>query len=677
LELLGSPRLQGGETLHALERRTAGVLAYLALEGPHPKYRLAGLMWPESVETTARNNMRQLLRRLRLATGVELVGGGDVLTLSDAVLSDAAELEAHAAAGRHTQALELSGALLGTLEFDDCPEFQSWLENARERLDKARRRAAGAEAEACERRGDLSGAVFFAERLLTLDPYSEEAWRRLMRLHYVAGDRMAALNVFERCRRLLREELDTTPLPETLALARTIERGQPTARASSAPRPQLPLSVLRPPVLVGREREWARMEAAWQAGQIIFISGEPGVGKTRLAHDFANSKGACVFLEGRPGDVEVPFSTHLRFSRQLLARRPDLKLEPWVRREMARIFPELVGPGGEPPPMAGEAGRVRFLQAQSEFMRQYCAGLEALVTDDMQFLDTATFEVAVFSLSRFYPLGPERDFPRFIDTFRRGELKPEVLANMQGLVAAGMAILIELEPLDTQAVGELLGSLELPGAQQLVKHLTQYTGGNPLFITETLKHLLETGGLERGWPEPLAPAGRVRQLIQHRLERLSLQALQVARVAALARTAFGLELAGEVLEMNPLSLAEPVAELEAAQILRGERFTHDLLFEAVRAAIPRSLETLLHRRLAVALEGRRAAPGLIAQHWMEGQEPRRAVPFLVASADAEMAALRHVEAAVLYHRAAALLEEAGEADEAALVRSRARSIPSA
>uniref|UniRef100_UPI00272C629A AfsR/SARP family transcriptional regulator n=1 Tax=Myxococcus sp. AB025B TaxID=2562794 RepID=UPI00272C629A len=227
LALLGEARLRHGGAHLPLERRTAAVLTWLALEGPHPKYRLAGLLWAESSEATARNNMRQLLRRLRLSVGAELVQGTDVLSLVEGVTIDAAELQAHVLAGRHAQALALEGVLLGALEFDDCPEFQAWLESARERLDKLRRRAASAESEAKERAGDLSGALVLAEKLLAMDPYSEEAWRRLMRLHYIAGDRMAALNAFERCRRLLREELDTQPLPQTVALAREIERGHP------------------------------------------------------------------------------------------------------------------------------------------------------------------------------------------------------------------------------------------------------------------------------------------------------------------------------------------------------------------------------------------------------------------------------------------------------------------
>ncbi|MFL5352159.1 BTAD domain-containing putative transcriptional regulator [Archangium sp.] len=674
LEVLGGSRLLGLAEPLELQRRVAAVLAWLALEGPTPKYRLAGMLWPGSGEDTARNNMRQLLRRLRVAIGADLVLGGDVISLSERVATDAVELEGHVFAGRHSEALALSGSLLGTLDFDDCPDFEAWLLRARQQLEGLRRRAASAEVDAREQQGDLAGALHFAERLLVLDPLSEEAYRRLMRLHYLTGDRMAALNVFERCRKMLFEEYDAAPHPDTLALERDVERGQVRPRAvENKPARTLPLSVLRPPVLVGREREWARLEAAWASRQLVLLLAEPGVGKTRLAHDFAASKGRYMVFSARPGDVDVPYSLYVRHIRELFSERPEIPkaLEPWLRRELARVMPELAVPGEELPPMRNEGERVRCLEAYSEVFRRCTEGFASFITDDLQFADSASLEVGAHAHARFHAAG---SFPITIDCCRRGELGGDALALTKRLEAAGLAMLLHLEPLPSDAVEVLLESLALPGAGSLTREMTRYTGGNPLFITETLKHLMESGSLERGWPERLPPPGRVRQLIQQRLERLSPMALQLAQVAALALMEFNLELAGEVLEVRPLSFSEPVRELEAAQILRGERFTHDLVLEAVRASIPMAMGALLHRRLAQQLERRRAAPAIIAQHWLEGGESRRAVPFLLSAAQVDESHLRRTEAAANYARAASILESAGELEEAARLRSR---VPSA
>lgn len=234
LEVLGGARLSGPTGAPRLERKTAAVLAYLALEGPTAKYQLAGLLWPDSPETTARNNMRQLLRRLRMATGAELVAGEVHISLSEAASADAAGLRAHVLAGRHAQVLELQGELLAGLDFDDCPELDAWLQRTREQLLASRLHAVNTEADRLEQRGELARAVELATRSLALEPCSEEAWRRLMRLHYLAGDRAAALGAFEQCRLMLQRELDTVPMPETRELARQIERGWKRAAWSAA-----------------------------------------------------------------------------------------------------------------------------------------------------------------------------------------------------------------------------------------------------------------------------------------------------------------------------------------------------------------------------------------------------------------------------------------------------------
>ncbi|HYO69843.1 MAG TPA: BTAD domain-containing putative transcriptional regulator [Archangium sp.] len=652
--MLGDAQLLGPGGPLALERKTAGLLAWLALEGPTPKYRLAGILWPESGETRARNNMRQLLRRLRVATGAELLPGGDVIALAEGVVADAAELEAHAFAGRHAQVLALEGKLLGTLEFDDCSEFDEWVRRADEALHGLRRRAAEAEADRLEKEGHLGEALAVTERLLSLEPHAEEVFRRLMKLHHLLGNRGAALDTFARCRRMLREELDVEPMPETLALARDIERGHVKVRTPRGA-PALPLSVLRPPVLVGREREWALLERAWEAKQAIYLRGEPGVGKSRLAVDFAASRGSYQLLWARPGDRDVPYSTYQRHVRLWLRERPELldRTEPWVRRELSRLLPEVAEPGTPlPPPLASEGERQRFLMALSDMLCLGLEGVDTLITDDFQFMDRGTHEVGYVTLTRFASGGSPF---RFIDCYRRGELEPLLENELNQYVAVDMVIVLDLQPLGESSVAELLGTLELPGAGRLAHEMLRYTGGNPLFITETLKHLVEQGSLERGWPERLPPPGRVRQLIQHRLERLTPEALLLAQVASLALTHFSLELAGEVLERSPLSFQAALQELEAAQILRGERFTHDLVQEALRGTPASSLAALLHRRLAAALERRNAPAIVVAQHWLAGGEEGRARPLLLAAIEAEEVARRPAEAAALRARFAELL----------------------
>ncbi|WP_045235009.1 BTAD domain-containing putative transcriptional regulator, partial [Deinococcus pimensis] len=329
LEVLGQVRLvhTDGRAVR-LDGTTLALVTYVALEGPTARSRLAGLLWPDTVESAARNNLVHVIRRLARSCGEPVLRTADVVGLTDDVRVDARELD------ERTPTDMPLGALLENVEFDAHPDLSDWLLAWRERLDDQRADHLARWAATYEQDGDLTLATRAAQRLLDLNPVSEDAYRRLMRLHYLDGDRGAALAAFERCKDMLRREFGSEPLPETLHLAREVERGEASVTARDA-RVAMPLSVLRPPSLVGRDAEWRDLHAAWTAGQVIVLLGEGGVGKSRLARDFANTMGEVMPLEGRPGDASVPYLTLTRGVRRVLARTPDLPLEPWMRAALA------------------------------------------------------------------------------------------------------------------------------------------------------------------------------------------------------------------------------------------------------------------------------------------------------------------------------------------------------
>ena len=667
LELLGVARLlRGGVALEPLERKTAALFAYLALEGPTPRSKIAGLLWPEVDEEKARRNLRQRLHRLKDALGANLILPEDVLQLDAALEVDVVRLESQVFTGDYPRALSGEGELLGTHDYDDCLELAEWVELSRERVRGVRREALLAEINRLEAAGDYPAALPWAERLLNEDLVSEEAHRRVMRLLYLMGDRSGALRAYHRCQEVLRRELGVEPLPETAELARTIERGSALPQAPAGKRPQIPVHVLRPPRLVGREREWALLEEAYQLGKLVFLRGEPGVGKTRLALDFAASKGRVSLLAARPGDAGVPFSSYARSLRESLAERPHLVagLPGWVRTELSRILPELAE-GAPPPPLASEAEKMRLFDALGTFtLSTHASGERVLVSDDAQYLDRASIEAMVYQLNRFGGLGRGGGLPFTIEIYRRGEIEPQLEQEVFfPLVEAGVAVLIEVGSLEPGAVKTLLQSLDDPQLGELSPALERYTGGNPMFVLEVLKSLYETGQIERGLPDRLAVPGKIGPLIQKRLERLSPASLRLARTAAVAGVDFGPELAGKVLEVSPLDLAEPWAELEAAQVLSGNRFAHDLIYETTLAGVPAPIKTLLHRRIAEYLQTHQAEPGRVAQHWLEADEGQ-AVPFLLEAAKAAQAAYRLPEATHFYEQAARILERLGHPEEA-------------
>jgi DNA-binding SARP family transcriptional activator len=669
LEVLGKVLFTNESKTVQPDRMSAAILTYLALEGPTSRSKLAGLLWPESPEATARNNLSQRLRRLRQQLDDSVIEGEELLQLSPRVKVDVAKHKEALLLG-HGEALDKGGTLLEAFDYDDCPEFSDWLYGERETLQTLKKEVLEASLKASEAKGQISKALRYAERLEKLEPLSEVTYRHLMRLHYLLGDRGAALAAFEKCKHVLREELGAEPLAETLELAELIERG---TRITHTPKPAtvLPTTVLRPPVLAGREAEWEQLEAAWNAGQIIVISGEPGAGKTRLMMDFIYSKlpkENILHLQSRPGDAPIPYSTHARnFKKMLDQFKPDL--EPWVVRELARMIPEL---GDSPGPMLSPSEKLRFYQAKLEAMlASIKKGMLALTSDDMQFADAASAEASLYLMgqTRADTVGLAALY-----CYRQGELNQALQTVLDQGTAAGMVTHVKLKELDTASVSALLEGLGVPSMQDLAPKLTCYTGGNPQFILETVKYLMETGRLSGSLPARFTPQGQVASLIARRLQRLSPDALNLARAAAIAGTQFNLELAAFVLERSALDLVESVAELEATQIMKGFAFTHDLVFEAVLADIPQAVKQLLHARTARWLEQARANPAAIAMHWLEAAQPMQGVPWLLKAAElAEYNALPR-EAADSYQRAVAVLEANGDLAQAATLATRLETL---
>ncbi|BDP43966.1 hypothetical protein DAETH_39350 (plasmid) [Deinococcus aetherius] len=657
LTLLGPARLErpgGGEV--RCEGKALALLAYLALEGSASRSRVAGLLWPDTPEAGARNNLVHLLRRLARTAGPDLVEAGDVLSLGPGVVVDVREGPG-------------PGELLAGGTWPELPEFTDWLLAWRGRLDAERMGAWRAEAQRHEDAGAYREALAVTDLLRDLDPTSEDALRREMRLHYLLGDAPLALGAYGETAARLREHFGTEPLPETRQLAEDIRRS-----VTPAPRPRaetpLPGSVARPPTLVGREDAWAQMEEAWERGQGIVLTGEPGVGKTRLALDFLEAHGGGMRFEGRPGDAGLLYATHARTYRQVLQAYPDLDLPPWVRGELSRILPYL---GGTPAPVTSEEERLHFWRAKVETLAGAMnRGLRRMVFDDVQFMDEASVQAGGFI---FAHLGWGRpDAPcRTIHIFRQGELTEFQQGVLQAMLGAGLVALVELAPLEGRAVEQLVAQLDLPPGTRGADELGRYTGGNPLLLLEVARSLHEaharTGHLPSALPLPDNASG----VIASRLARLSPPALHAARAAAVLESDFDLDLVAQTLGAPLLGTAAAWEELEGAQIVRGPRFVHDLVAEAVRAALPGAVRRLLHRSAARTLPGHGAHPARVARHWRSGGDPRQAAPWFAQAAQAARNAFQAREAAAYLEQAADAYEEAGEFDEAARVRGQLAS----
>jgi DNA-binding SARP family transcriptional activator/tetratricopeptide (TPR) repeat protein len=635
-----------------LAARDAALLAWLALEGPTARVRLAALLWPDSAPETARNSLRQRLFQLKKLLGVELVSGTTTLALADGVSHD----------------LEASDEVLGDHPHDHGAEYAAWLFQQRERRRSRMRQSLVKLSEMAEQVHDHADALSHAHELLALEPLSEAAHRRVMRLHYLRGDRAAALLAFDHCEQLLKNEVGVRPSAETLALLATIESASPRAAiAASGP---VPSSVLRPPRLIGRDRELATFAAGWQAGQVVALIGEAGLGKTRLLQAFMESHAGTVRAAGRPGDSGVPFATLARLLRAVVAlsdRRADTLLPAQTRSEIARVLPEFGGATGL---QASEGQRLVLQRAVRELLASQ-PELSGLVVDDLHFADEASLEM-LGALIAPDDGGDERvegagaDL-RWALAYRPAEAGSPVQALHDGLVDEARLAPVALTPLTQAALAELVDSLGLPGVdgEALAPGLARRTGGNPLFVLETLKQAwvdrtLATLADPQALPRPVS----VGRLIDRRIGQLSPGALGLARVASIAGVDFDIALAEQVLGVSAMQFADSLNELEAAQVLRGNAFAHDLVFDSVRASVPVTIAAHTHGRVAQWLAQRSGEPARIAEHWIAAGQPACALPWLAQAADAAKRALRPKEYIAFMERKSAI-EEASNHPEAA------------
>jgi DNA-binding SARP family transcriptional activator len=627
----------------ALERKDAALLALLALDGSIPRARAAALLWPDAEPQKARNSLRQRLFRLRRSAGCDVVVEDSALALADGIDHDLAGLPARLASDPSACA----GELLGAFGYEDCEEFDDWVRSARERIRVLRRDAVAAAAAREESSGHVARALIFAERLVAEDPLSEQAHRLLMRLHYRRGDRSAALAAHARCRQVLQVELGAEPSTETRELAQLIERSGELPGTGSRP---VPAALARPPLLVGRERQWRALEDAWEQKCVAVLSGDAGMGKTRLLGDFAQSRGIPT-IGARPGDERVPYALLARLLRVAVMpgaeALPAGQLDGQVRSELARVLPEL---GAAP---AGPMNEARFRQAVVQALiawRQ--SGLAGLALDDLHFADAASLDLLPL-------LATELRLALAV----RGAETPVALAAWQGVEAGAALLEVALPPLSEADVRELLDSLALDGVDsaRLAAPLAQHTGGNPYFVLETLGALVAQPGTI-GDRLPTAPT--VGALIERRLAQLSPAALRLARVAALAGADFTAALAAHVLQSHPLDLTEAWAEVERAHVLRGGGFVHDLVRDVALRSVPGPIAELLHRGIAEQLESQSVAPARVAQHYAEAGAWRRAAEFhLRAAKDARLAS-RRADEVERRESAVACFDRAGDTEAA-------------
>jgi DNA-binding SARP family transcriptional activator len=702
IHLLGDFLLVSGDTpvTTVAVPRLQSLLTYLVLHrsAPQDRSRLAFLLWPDSTEAQAHTNLRKLLYQLRQAfpdAGHFLHADKHSLqwqtTPDDPWTLDVLDFEQALAQAEQAKQAQDTNALRQALEQvmhlyrgDLLPScYDEWILPERDRLRQLFLQAAERLVALLEQERDYDAAIKAAQELLRHDPLHEATYRKLMRLYALRGDRASALRVYHTCVTVLERELAAEPSEATRQAYESLLQsdtsvtptGPLTSRGTAAP-------------MVGRKEEWQQLQAAWRKAasghpQMVMLSGEAGIGKTRLAEEMkawvdrqgmTAASARCYAAEGRL--AYAPVTTWLRTD-AIQAGLPTL--DPIWLTEVARLVPDALAKRSKlprPASMTEEWQRQHFFEALVRALLSARQPL-LLLLDDLQWCDNETLEWLHYLL-RFEP-GVRL---LLTGTVRSEEILPghPLVAFLGALQRDGLVTEIALRPfnpIETTSLAEHIMGHQLDPAT--INMLYYETEGNPLFVVE----MARTGTLEQseraqavaGNPLPLLtqPASTlsptVQAVLSTRLAQLSPLAHEVANVAAVIGREFTFVVLARASEESEDAVVQALDELWQRRIVREQDggtaetydFSHDKLREQAYASLSPAYRHLLHRRVAEALEtvyagDLDAVSAQVAAHYERAGLPGRAIPYYRRAGEVALRIYANAEAVEAFQRAAALLD---------------------
>jgi DNA-binding SARP family transcriptional activator len=584
-----------------------------------------------------------------------------------------------------------------------------------------------------EAAGEREQAKAILNRWLALDPLAEEAYRRLMRVYLALGDATAAWQVYATCRARLAAELQVKPSADTVALAEHIRASAATRSAILSARPSTstvvstPSSELVAP-LVGRAAAFSQLVVRYQQArqgqpQAVLVVGEAGIGKTRLADEFvawARAQGAEV-LSGHAFEMggRLPYQPLVEALRPRLEEEnapEDLLDDLWLV-ELSRLLPELrVRYPDLPAPTEDElTAKIRLFEAVARLVDTLAQrGPLVLLLDDLHWVDVASLDLVRY-LGRYWKGHGTRML--LLGTVRREglELHPQLAAQLADLGRDLPVTQVTLQTLSlaetihlVQAIvgegahGTARSSTAGPGASstsasetllvELGDFLFAHTGGQPLYLLETLKLLRErqwlvpqlgTDGTWRLEPTPDMAAALVQEQSRRELLPPSVRAMILARLAKLAHAARQLVMASAVLgtqatawrlwqvaEVGAQAEVEALEEAIGSGILRKEaaggqgagrlgsyRFAHELIRDVVYTELGQVRRQVLHQRALALLTSEGARASELAYHALAAEQAEAASRYSVQAGDEALAVFAVEDAIGHYEQARSVLQE--------------------
>ncbi|MFE2914698.1 BTAD domain-containing putative transcriptional regulator [Kitasatospora indigofera] len=700
----------GGQVaLGGPQQRAVLALLLIARGGVVPAERITDQLWRHTVRDRALTSLYPLISNLRRALEpgrppraasrvLPSVPPGYALRVPEEAV-DAWRFEA---AVRRARAAEPEVAWQGlkeALSWWQGPAYaewagHEWAVDEVARLDELHLMARELQLQVGLGAGHATEVVPSAEVLVRDAPLREDAWRLLALALWATGRQADALEALRRARSVLIKAVGLAPGQPLVELEEAILRGRREALLSAVPALARPDRAVTGPVrtqdagpgasppapagpaghsagpvpglprvrargdelLIGRRAELRTLTEAARAaarhGAVVLVAGEPGSGKSTLLDHFGRAlraEGWTVITGRCPEDDGAPPAW------------------AWVQalRELARIAPpaddgplaSLLHPGDTRTALPADpaAGRFRVHTALQRWLSEAAAEQPlALFMDDLHRADTETLMLLNRAASLRAPV-------LVVAAFRPDESGPR-LGPLLAELARLAAHRLHLRGLDAPEVAEMLRTLcGVPVAPETVAALTERTGGNPFFVTESARLLAAEGSLKAVTEVPEA----IRDVLRLRLAALSADQISVLRLAASCGREADLNVLVEASGLAPAQVFDALEACVGAGLLAEPtpgrvRFAHVLLRDVVYADLTGVRRCALHGRLAEVLE--RLRPNdldALALHFLRSADPAKgesAVRYAVRAAERAERRYAHDVAADLLSNAVAVAD---------------------
>ncbi len=425
-------------------------------------------------------------------------------------------------------------------------------------------------------------------------------------------------------------------------------------------------------------------ETKLEGPRTVLLVGEPGIGKTRTAYEIAKEareSGATVLFGRCDDELQVPYQPFVEALDWQTRHAPELPLGR-LPGELARLVPDLAErrPGLDPPVSSDpRTEEHRLFEAVATWIADTAreTGL-VLVVDDLHWATKPTLLMLMHAVR--HAAGLEGVRLLVVGTYRdtdvdRAHPLSSVLGDLQRIDGVGR---IPVDPLD---VDEVIALVEQAAGHPLddvtravAARAHAETEGNPFFVGEVLRHLIESGAVrfvDGQWvvpdPDQIDVPEGVRDVIGQRLSRLSEVANEVLRAGSVVGREFDLDLVGELTGTDEGALLDAIDEAARARLVEEVdadryRFAHALVRTSLYDELSASRRRRMHRRVTdLIAKGSPNDVAALAHHAVEagprGGDLSDAIGYVLAAADQSREARALAEAESLYGKAIELLEE--------------------